>query len=37
MRLNPKVEQGLVKAALQVMTAVTVFILIFILTIFTLA
>jgi len=30
MRLNPKVEQGLVKAALQVMTAVTVFILIFI-------
>jgi len=30
MRLNPKVEQGLVKAALQVMTAVTVFILFFI-------
>jgi phosphate transport system permease protein len=30
MRLDPKVEQGLVKAALQVMTAVTVFILLFI-------
>jgi len=30
MRLDPKVEQGLVKAALQVMTAVTVFVLIFI-------
>jgi len=30
MRLDPKVEQGLVKAALQVMTAVTVFILFFI-------
>jgi phosphate transport system permease protein len=30
MRLDPKIEQGLVKAALQVMTAVTVFILLFI-------
>jgi phosphate transport system permease protein len=30
MRLDPKIEQGLVKAALMVMTAVTVFILLFI-------
>lgn len=30
MRLDPKIEQGLVKAALQVMTAATVFILLFI-------
>jgi phosphate transport system permease protein len=30
MRLDPKIEQGLVKAALQVMTTVTVFILLFI-------